>query len=68
MKPAAGLKSMTVARQFHSAIIMLHVVTPLIYSVGMLEGDHVPKSREDLLAELVRQAQRHLDQYLKPEL
>ena len=56
------------ARRFQSQIVMLHVVTPLSYSLGMLEGDYVPKSREDLFAELIRQAERCLDQYLRPEL
>jgi nucleotide-binding universal stress UspA family protein len=58
----------TLARHFHSEIIMLHVVTPLSYSAGTLEGSYVPTSRDDLLAELIRQAQEHLDQCLRPEL
>jgi nucleotide-binding universal stress UspA family protein len=56
------------AHKFHSQIFLLHVVTPLSYSAGILEGTYVPAGREDLLAELIRQAQRHLDQCLKPEL
>jgi len=56
------------ARHFHSEIVMLNVVTPLSYSAGTLEGSYVPTSREDLLAELIRQAQKLLDQHLEPEL
>ena len=56
------------ARHFHSEIVMLNVVTPLSYSAGTLEGSYVPTGREDLLAELIRQAQKDLDQHLKPEL
>ena len=56
------------ARHFRSEIIMLNVVTPLSYSAGTLEGSYVPTGREDLLAELIRQAQKDLDQHLKPEL
>jgi len=55
------------ARRFHSEIVMLHVVTPLSYSAGTLEGNYVPTSRDDLLAELVRQAEKNLDQCLRPE-
>jgi nucleotide-binding universal stress UspA family protein len=57
-----------VARQFQSEIVILHVVTPLSYSAGMLSGSYVPKGREDLKAELLRLAQQGLDEYLKPEL
>jgi nucleotide-binding universal stress UspA family protein len=56
------------ARQFHSEIVMLHVVTPLSYSAGMLEGSYVPASLDDLLKELIRRAQNDLDQALAPEL
>ena len=56
------------ARHFHSEIIMLNVLTPLSYSAGALEGSYVPAGREDLLAALIRQAQRDLDKHLKPEL
>ena len=47
---------------------MLHVVTPLSYSAGMLEGRHVPANLADLLKKLLRLAQRNLDAALKPEL
>jgi len=56
------------ARHFHSEIVMLHVVTPLTYSAGMLEGSYVPANLADLLKELLRQAQGNLDEALKPEL
>ena len=55
------------ARHFHSEIVMLHVVTPLSYSAGMIEGNYVPANLDDLLKELLRQAQRQLDQALGPE-
>jgi nucleotide-binding universal stress UspA family protein len=66
--PSLVHQAAVVARQFHSEIAVLNVVTPLSYSAGMLEGSYVPTSREDLLAELIRQAQKDLDQCLKPEL
>ena len=56
------------ARHFHSEIVMLHVVTPMTYSAGMIEGNYVPANLEDLLKELIRQAQKQLDQALGPEL
>jgi nucleotide-binding universal stress UspA family protein len=57
-----------VARQFHSALVLLHVVTPLSYSSAMLEGGYVPTSREELLQHLIGQAQKDLDRCLQPEL
>jgi nucleotide-binding universal stress UspA family protein len=56
------------ARHFHSEIVMLHVVTPLSYSAAMIGGNYVPANLGDLLQELVRQAQKQLDQALGPEL
>jgi nucleotide-binding universal stress UspA family protein len=56
------------ARHFHSEIVMLHVVTPLSYSAGMLEGSYVPANLHDLLKELLRLAQKNLDESLGPEL
>jgi nucleotide-binding universal stress UspA family protein len=56
------------ARQFHSEIVMLHVVTPLSYSAAMIGGDYVPANLDDLLKELIRQAQKQLDCALAPEL
>jgi nucleotide-binding universal stress UspA family protein len=55
------------ARHFHSEIILLHVVTPLSYPAGMLEGGHELTAR-DLHAEIVKRAQKDLDQSLRPEL
>ena len=55
------------ARHFHSEIILLHVVTSLSYPAGMLESGHELTAR-DLHAEIVKQAQRNLDQSLQPEL
>jgi nucleotide-binding universal stress UspA family protein len=56
------------ARHFHSEIVMLHVVTPLTYSAAMLEGNYVPANLDDLLKELLRQAQKQLDRALGAEL
>jgi len=56
------------ARHFHSEIVMLHVVTPLSYSAAMIDGGYVPTNLEDLLKELLRQAQKQLDDTLAPEL
>lgn len=53
------------ARYFKSAIILLHVVTSLSYSAG-LEGGHAITAR-DLHAEIVKQAQKHLDEALPHE-
>ncbi len=55
------------ARHFHSEIILLHVVTPLSYPAGVLESGHELTGR-DLNAEIVKQAQRDLDQSLQSEL
>jgi nucleotide-binding universal stress UspA family protein len=57
-----------IARHFHSEILMLHVVTPLSYSAAMIEGNYVPANLGDLLKELIGQAQKQLDQALRPEL
>jgi len=56
------------ARHFHSEIVMLHVVTPLSYSAGTLEGTYVPANLDDLLKQLLRQAQKNLDEALGSEL
>jgi nucleotide-binding universal stress UspA family protein len=56
------------ARHFRSEIVMLHVVTPLSYSAAMIEGNFVPANLDDLLKELIHQAQKRLDQALGPEL
>ncbi len=56
------------ARHFQSEIVMLHVVTPLSYSAGMIEGGYVPSNLGDLYNELLRTAQKSLDSLLGPEL
>ena len=58
----------SLARHFHSELVILHVVTPLSYSAGALEGSYVPTSVADLKAELIGQAQNNLDRFLAPEL
>jgi nucleotide-binding universal stress UspA family protein len=68
--PSLGVvhQAAALARHFHSQIVILHVVTPLSYSAGALKGSYVPASRDDLLAELLKQAQEDLDRTLRPEL
>ncbi len=57
----------TLARHFHSEIVMLHVVTAQSHAAGVPED-----SREladwDLLAVIIREAQKQQDQSLGPEL
>jgi nucleotide-binding universal stress UspA family protein len=55
------------ARHFHSEIILLHVVTPMSYPAGMLEAGHELTAR-DLHAEIVKHAQKDLDESLRAEL
>jgi nucleotide-binding universal stress UspA family protein len=55
------------ARHFHSEIILLHVVTPLSYPIGVLENGHELTAR-DLHAEIVKRAQTDMEQVLVPEL
>jgi nucleotide-binding universal stress UspA family protein len=55
------------ARHFHSEIILLHVVKPMSYPAGILECGHEVTAR-DLHAEIVKHAQRDLDESLRPEL
>jgi nucleotide-binding universal stress UspA family protein len=55
------------ARRFHAEIILLHVVTPLSYPAGVLEGGHEITAR-DLHADIVQRAQNDLDQALRQEL
>ena len=55
------------ARRFHAEMILLHVVPPLSYPVGVLEsGDEI--TARDLHAHIVQRAQKDLDQALQPEL
>jgi nucleotide-binding universal stress UspA family protein len=55
------------ARRFHAEIILLHVVTPISYPLGILEGGHEITAR-DLHAHIVQRAQETLEQSLQPEL
>ncbi len=55
------------ARRLHSEVILLHVVTPLSYPAGILEGGHEMTAR-DLHAQIVQRAQQDLEQALQPEL
>ncbi len=66
--PRVVHQAAVVARQYNSEILLLHVVTPMSYAAANLTGNYVPATREDLLAELLRQAERQLDEALKTEL
>src|SRR5579872_164582 len=55
------------ARRFNAEIILLHVVAPLSYPVGLLERGHEITAR-DLHAHIVQRAEHDLDQALRPEL
>ena len=54
------------ARRFHAEMILLHVVTPFSYPVGMLEGGHEITAR-DLHAHIIQQSQKLLDETLQSE-
>ena len=54
------------ARHFHSQIILLHVVTPQSYPVGILELGY--ELTGNLHAEITKRAQTELDQSLRSEL
>ena len=54
------------ARHFHSEIILLHVVAPMSYPVGILEIGY--ELTGDLHAEIMKRAQRDLEQSLRSEL
>jgi nucleotide-binding universal stress UspA family protein len=54
------------AQHFHSEIILLHVVAPLSYPANILQGGN-ELAGLDLRAEIVTQAQKDLDQSLRPE-
>ena len=68
--PDAKLKAVRqatfLARHFHSEIILLHVVAPMSYPVGILEIGY--ELTGDLHAEIMKRAQRDLDQSLRSEL
>src|ERR1035437_9819720 len=55
------------AHRFHSEIVMLHVVTALSHIAGVPE-DGPELAGWDMLAEIIRGAQKNLDQSLGPEL
>src|SRR5208337_2237819 len=57
----------TLARHFHSEIVMLHVVTALSQAAGVPE-DGPELSGWDMLAEITREAEKNLDQSLGPAL
>jgi len=57
----------TLARHFNSEIVMLHVVTALSHAAGVPE-DSRELPRWDLLAAIIREAQKQQDQSLGPEL
>jgi nucleotide-binding universal stress UspA family protein len=58
----------SLAQRFNMEIVLLNVLTPMSYAAGSLEGAYVPSSREDLMAELIRQARKNLDVHLEAEL
>ena len=57
----------TLAHQFHSEIVMLHVVTMLSQAAGV-PTDGGKHSGWDLVSEIIREAQKNLDHSLGPEL
>jgi nucleotide-binding universal stress UspA family protein len=69
--PVASLgvihQAATLARHFNSEIVMLHVVTALSHAAGVPE-DSCELADWDLLAAIIRQAQKQQDQTLGPEL
>jgi nucleotide-binding universal stress UspA family protein len=67
VSPRVVHQAVFLARHFHSEILLLHVVTPFSYPVGLLESGHEITAR-DLHARIVERAQKDLDQALRPEL
>jgi nucleotide-binding universal stress UspA family protein len=57
----------TLAHHFHSEIVMLHVVTAQSHAAGVPE-DGPELAGWDMLAEITREAEKNLDQSLRPEL
>jgi nucleotide-binding universal stress UspA family protein len=57
----------TLARHFHSEIVMLHIVTPRSHAAGVPE-DSAGLAGWDLLEEIVKRAKEKKDQTLGPEL
>jgi nucleotide-binding universal stress UspA family protein len=68
--PDAKLKTVRqaafLARHFHSEVILLHVVAPMSYPVGILEIGY--ELSGDLHAKIIKRAQKDLDQLLESEL
>ena len=56
----------TLARHFHSEIVILHVVTPQSRAAGVPDGPDV--ARWDLLSAMLGEAEKNLDQTLRPAL
>src|SRR5580692_2087242 len=56
----------TLAHHFHSEIAMLHVVTAQSHAGVPEDGPEL--ARWDLLAEVLREAEKNRDQALRPEL
>ncbi|MGA7791501.1 MAG: universal stress protein [Candidatus Acidiferrales bacterium] len=67
--PSPGMicQAAFLARHFHSEIILLHVVPPLNYPAGMLESG-VEITARDLHSDIVKGAQKELDELSRPEL
>jgi nucleotide-binding universal stress UspA family protein len=57
----------TLARHFHSEIVMLHVVTAQSHAAGVPE-DGPRLAGWDVLAQIIKGAEKNLDQSLGPEL
>jgi nucleotide-binding universal stress UspA family protein len=57
----------TLARHFQSEIVVMHVVTILSHAAGVPENDS-ELARWDVLAEIIKEAQKMPDQTLGPEL
>jgi nucleotide-binding universal stress UspA family protein len=66
-KPIAH-QAAILARHHGSEMILLHAITPMTYSFGMLEGNYVPANLDDVRAELIRQAKKSLTGFLSTEL
>ena len=57
----------TLARHFNSEIVVLHVMTPRSHAAGVPEGER-EQAGFDLLAAIIRQAEKQQDTSLGPEL
>jgi len=65
--PRVVHQAATLARHFHSEIVMLHAVTARSHAAGVPEDD-AELARWDLLAEMVKRAPKNQDQSLRREL